>query len=163
MSLRRAVLDASVVAAAHLPTKVPLGGQAFDPTRRAREVLRAVEGPHVRVYAPDILLSEYLTVAHRAMHPRVGQPLVSTEQAQHVVDEFLSLRFTYLPSLELVEDAWRVATHRRTSVADAWYIACALRVGHGCELWFTHEHADGTADAARAEGVDVRLLTHDRF
>jgi predicted nucleic acid-binding protein len=89
----------------------------------ARRILDAYQRGAVSFLAPDLINAEFGNIVWKK---QVFQGL-SAPDAQDVLDEFRRLQFSFTPTAQLLDDAYKIAaTHRRT-VYDALYLALSVR------------------------------------
>lgn len=111
--------------------------------------------------APDLLLPESANVFRR----KLKQKEIPEAQA---VEAMLAVRFairSFLPSRDLIDDAWQIAQQLDHSVYDCVYLACALprrRVGDGrrglhqeVRVWRVRAFRLPAAECSRVVGPEV--------
>jgi predicted nucleic acid-binding protein len=160
MPRRRIVADASVMLPAFFPEVLPYRGNQFDLTRRAKPIAEQIRSRLVEAFAPEHLRHEFIKRALGKASPRDGAA-IAFDQAVEQVREFLKLPIVYVPGSKLVEVVFTCVEASGVSVADGWYLACAMETKS--ELWISHEHADGLVEAAREHHDKVYLLTERTF
>ncbi len=159
---RRIVPDNSVLMPAFFQEEFQFRGNRLDLTRRARPLADAIRMQRVDAFAPDFLIHEFLKQAMEKARPRDESPRLDLELVNTQVEQFQSLPITYIPCDELIEGTWRLAVDDHLSIADAWYVACAMHCD--AELWLSHEHSDGLAEhAARVHPGGLHMLVSERF
>jgi predicted nucleic acid-binding protein len=108
----------------------------------ARRILDDYQNGLLSFLAPDLNKAEFGNIIWKK---HLFQGLAASD-AQDILDRFQQLRFTFTPTAELLEDAYKIAvTHRRT-VYDALYLALGVR--EGCQVVTADEklvNAVGTA------------------
>ncbi|MBI4578198.1 MAG: type II toxin-antitoxin system VapC family toxin [Planctomycetes bacterium] len=159
---RRIVPDNSVILPAFFQEEFVYKNNRFDLTRRAKPLADAIRSRGVDAFAPDFLMHEFMAQATEKARCRDHSPVLEMDVVGRQLEQFRALPITYAPCNKLAPRAWTLATDLDLSVADAWYLACAIE--YDAEFWLSHEHSDGLAErAARAHPGGVHLLVHERF
>jgi predicted nucleic acid-binding protein len=112
------VVDASVAAKWFLPA----AGETL--TEEALGLLRRYAKGDVRFIVPDLFWAEFANILWKA----VRQGRVTATTAELAIETMKSRNFPAVPSLELLEEAFIIATTFRRSVYDALYVALAVRL-----------------------------------
>lgn len=73
--------------------------------------------------APDLINAEFGNIIWKK---QIFQGLAASD-AQDILDKFGQLQFTFTPTPELLEDAYKIATTHRRTVYDALYLALCVR------------------------------------
>jgi len=89
----------------------------------ARRILDAYQNGLLSFLAPDLINAEVGNIIWKK-HAFQG---LDASDAQDVVDEFRRLQFTFTPTAELLEDAYKIAVAHRRTVYDALYLALGVR------------------------------------
>jgi len=155
------VPDNSVLVAAFYREELERDGKRVNLTARAQPLLTAILEGHVRAFAPYALLGEFLKVSRDKSSTRQGPSVITLEDADAGVRDFLTLPIIFVPETELAERAWELTRHHGLSPTDAWFLACAEQ--QQADLWLSHWQKDGFAQAAQAVYERVFLLTDDAF
>lgn len=89
----------------------------------ARRILDAYQNGILSFLAPDLINAEVGNIIWKK-HTLQG---LAASDAQDILDKFQQLQFTFTPTAELLEDAYKIAvTHHRT-VYDSLYLALSVR------------------------------------
>ena len=89
----------------------------------ARRILDAYQNGLLSFLVPDLISAEFGNIIWKK---HIFQGLAASD-AQDILDRFRQLQFTFTPTAEFLEDAYKIAvTHRRT-VYDALYLALSVR------------------------------------
>lgn len=91
----------------------------------ARRILDAYQNGLLSFLAPDLINAE---IGNIIWKKHVFQGLDASD-AQDVLDEFRRLQMTFIPTAELLEDAYQIAVAHRRTVYDALYVALSMREG----------------------------------
>ena len=161
MAQTRNVPDNPVMVPAFVREDDQPDGAAASLSRLAKPVADAIRLHRVKAFAPEQLHAEFLRIIREKALGRDSQQRLSSEQARDALRSFRELPITYLPSKQVAEEAERLTFECGISADDSWYVAAALAAR--AEFWMSHDHSDGLAEAARREGVAVRVLSRDRF
>jgi hypothetical protein len=162
---RRIVPDTSVV----LPGFFKEELHGLDLTRRALPLVHSIRSRAVIAFAPLQLLHEFMKRSYDKAFGRSSGELLDPQIVDNQVREFLKLDIDYWrahyddpagPMAQALE-AWQYAHSLRISVADSWFLACAVR--YDAELWVSHEHEDGFVDKARKIHPKVHTLAAEAF
>jgi predicted nucleic acid-binding protein len=89
----------------------------------ARRILDAYQSGELSFIAPDLINAE---VANIIWKKQIFQGL-GLSDAVEILDKFRGLEFSFVPSKELIEDAYRIAVSHRRTVYDALYLALSVR------------------------------------
>ncbi len=101
---------------------------------KAENVWRTWQNDQVKVYAPGLVLYEFVSVIRK----RVRRELMTIEEAEFSIDQLLALPLSLVNSVDLHKTAYRVAVELDiASVYDAHYVALAMAMD--CELWTADE------------------------
>lgn len=152
---RRIVPDTSVMIAAYFHEE--FGDSGINLTRRAIPLVNALRLKKVKAFAPELLWSEFVSVAHRKAYGQSRSAEVTPELALGHIRSFLDLSITPVRNARLVEEAWGYSTKYQISAPDSFPLACAIR--HDAELWIAAPSKDNFEKNARSAGADVHLLT----
>jgi predicted nucleic acid-binding protein len=112
------VVDASVAAKWFLPAV----GETL--TDEALELLRRYAEGDVRFVVPDLFWAEFANILWKA----VRQGRVTRTTAELAIGAMKGRNLPTVPSLELLEEAFIIATTFRRSVYDGLYVALAVRL-----------------------------------
>jgi predicted nucleic acid-binding protein len=112
------VVDASVAAKWFLPA----AGETL--TDEALGLLRRYAKGEVRFAVPDLFWAEFANILWKA----VRQGRVTATTAELAIETMKGRNFPAVPSLELLEEAFIIATTFRRSVYDGLYVALAVRL-----------------------------------
>jgi predicted nucleic acid-binding protein len=116
--VRLLVVAASVAAKWFLPA----AGETL--TDEALGLLRRYAGGEVRFVVPDLFWAEFANILWKA----VRQGRVTRTTAELAIGAMNGRNLPTVPSLELLEEAFIIATTFRRSVYDALYVALAVRL-----------------------------------
>jgi predicted nucleic acid-binding protein len=122
----------------------------------AQAVLDAIEAHRVIAIAPDRFSEEDLRICQKKTLPPPAGAGVSRDDAWARFLEVMSSPIVLLPSDELHERAWEVATAAGLTTHDALYLAVAER--WGAELWTLDDVLCGPAAARYAAVRDLRAM-----
>ena len=92
-------------------------------SNRARSLLLDYQLGQLNVIAPDLIVSE---ITNAVWWRQVNHKL-TTQDGRAVLDTFRELHVTLVPTVELIEQAYWLATTTQQSVFDMLYIALARR------------------------------------
>ncbi len=92
---------------------------------KANQILDAFDANELALLAPELIYTEVGNIAWK-MYMFEG---LASKEAQKIVDSFRLIKIELTSTVELLDDAFRLAvTHRRT-VYDAMYLALSKREG----------------------------------
>lgn len=94
----------------------------------ARRILEQYQDGAVAFLAPDLLLAEFYNVIGK----KHSKGLLSETDAQKVLAAFHYLNFTLFPTVDLLDDAFQIATTHRRSVYDSLFIVLSTRENCRC-------------------------------
>ncbi len=83
----------------------------------ARLILDAYQNGELSLLAPNLINAEFGNIIWKK---HIFQGLAASD-AQHILDKSRQLQFTFTPSAELLEDAYKIAVAHRRTVYDAIY------------------------------------------
>ncbi len=89
----------------------------------ARLILDAYQNGELSLLAPDLINAEFGNIIWKK---HIFQGLAVSD-AQHILDKFRQLQFTFTPTAELLEEAYKLAVAHRRTVYDAIYLALSVR------------------------------------
>jgi predicted nucleic acid-binding protein len=94
----------------------------------ARRILDQYQDGTVSFLAPDLLVAEFYNVVGK----KHSRGILSESDAQSILEAFRFLAFTLFPTVDLLDDAFKVATTHRRSVYDSLFIALSTRENCQC-------------------------------
>ncbi|HEX8162656.1 MAG TPA: type II toxin-antitoxin system VapC family toxin [Pyrinomonadaceae bacterium] len=94
----------------------------------ARRILDQYQDGTVSFLAPDLLVAEFYNVIGK----KHSRGILSENDARSILTAFRLLNFTLLPAVDLLEDAFKIATTHRRSVYDSLFIALSTRENCQC-------------------------------
>jgi predicted nucleic acid-binding protein len=94
----------------------------------ARRILDAYQNGLLSFLAPDLINAEFGNIIWKK---HIFQGLASSD-AQDILDKFWQLQFTFTPTADLLEDAYKIAVAHQRAVYDALYVALSIR--ENCQL-----------------------------
>src|ERR671939_23304 len=89
----------------------------------SRRILDAYQNGLLSFLAPDLINAEFGNIIWKK---HLFQGLAASD-AQNVLDKYRQLQFTFIPTAELLEDAYKIAVRHRRTVYDALYLALSVR------------------------------------
>jgi predicted nucleic acid-binding protein len=89
----------------------------------ARRILDAYQNGLLSFLAPDLINAE---VGNIIWKKQAFQGLDASD-AKDVLGEFRRMQFRFIPTAELLEDAYKIAVAHRRTVYDALYVALSVR------------------------------------
>ena len=89
----------------------------------ARRILDAYQNGLLSFLAPDLINAEFGNIIWKK-HNFQG---LAVSDAEDVLDKYRQLQFTFTPTAELLEDAYKIAVAHRRTVYDALYLALSVR------------------------------------
>lgn len=89
----------------------------------ASRVLNQYQDGSVTFLAPDLLVAEFYNVIGK----KQSRGLLSESEAQNIIASFRLIDFTLFPTLDLLDDAFKLATTYRRSVYDCLFMALSTR------------------------------------
>jgi predicted nucleic acid-binding protein len=94
-------------------------------SNEARRILDAYQNGVLSFLAPDLINAEVGNIIWKK-HAFQG---LDASDAKDVLEGFRRLQITFIPTAELLEDAYKIATAHRRTVYDALYVALSVREG----------------------------------
>ena len=94
----------------------------------ARKVLDSYTRGSLSFHAPDLINAEF---GNTIWKKQLFQGLAATD-AQQILHEFANLPINFVPTSELLNNAYKLAAIHRRSVYDAMYLALSVR--ESCQL-----------------------------
>jgi predicted nucleic acid-binding protein len=94
----------------------------------ARRILDQYQDGVVSFLAPDLLVAEFYNVIGK----KHSRGILSENDAQNILAAFRLLAFTLYPTVDLLDDAFKIATTHRRSVYDSLFIALSTRENCRC-------------------------------
>lgn len=160
---RRIVADCSALIPCFFPERREENGRVIDLSYQAGPLLSAIRAKDIKMFAPDILFTEFLKITFEKAAHRRGRQQISMEDAERQWQDFQSLRIIPTAAKTMITTVTDLVFKEKLSPPDSWYLAAALHVE--AELWFSHAHNDGSVEIARRHlGADrVHVLTTERF
>ena len=101
---------------------------AEEHSAEASRVLNQYQDGSVTFLAPDLLVAEFYNVIGK----KQSRGLLSESDAQAVLASFHLVDFTLLPTVDLLDDAFKMATTYRRAVYDCVFIALSTRENCQC-------------------------------
>ncbi len=95
---------------------------------KARQILDVYETEELTLLAPDIINAEIGNIVWRK-HTKQG---LSAALAQDAIREFQKIVFTFIPTADLLSQAYQLAVTHNCTVYDALYLALSIR--ESCRL-----------------------------
>lgn len=89
----------------------------------ACRILDAYQNGLLSFLAPDLINAEFGNIIWKK---HLFQGLAASD-AQDILDRFRQLQFTFTPTVELLEDAYKIAVTYLRTVYDALYLALSVR------------------------------------
>jgi predicted nucleic acid-binding protein len=94
----------------------------------ARRILDEYQSGEITLLAPDLINAE---IGNIIWKKHVLQGLDAAD-AQAVLDEFRALQFTFTPTSDLLDEAYKLAVRYRRTVYDSLYLALSERLNCQC-------------------------------
>jgi predicted nucleic acid-binding protein len=91
----------------------------------ARRILDAYQNGFLSFLAPDLINAEFGNVIWKKQK---FQGLAAIDAAD-ILSKYRQLQFTFTPTAELLEDAYKISVEHSRTVYDALYLAQGLREG----------------------------------